>query len=425
MADLRYSGGGRRVSGAKIVGGGASKKGTARQNVKHQSGTAADRERRQKLQAKRDLRNSSWFEGYEGMDITFLTMLIIIVAVGLIMVLSASAPDGKKTYDNSYFYVLRQLLFAVLGFVGMFIIAGINLQKIKRFIPLAYLVCIVLLVAVLIPGLGIEEGGSRRWLNIPVFKPQPSEFIKPVIAMYIAYRVEEGAVDLKKRGGIMKCIVYVGIVAGLLMCETHLSGTIIVLGIAFSVMFIGGMPMKPVIVIGAVAVAAVAVYLYFDPERLSRFTAAWHPERDMQGTGYQNMQSIYAIGSGKLFGLGLGQSMQKYSRLPEPYNDFIFSITCEEVGFIGAVIVIILFIGLIARALKIALSAPDMWSVMTCVGIAVQVALQTILNMGVAVSIFPNTGVSLPFFSYGGASLMTLMFEMGILLNISRHSIKD
>jgi cell division protein FtsW len=157
---------------------------------------------------------------------------------------------------------------------------------------------------------------------------------------------------------------------------------------------------------------------------MDRVMSLFDPFADAQGKGYQISQSIYAIGSGKLFGLGLGQSVQKYSHLPEPYNDFIFSIVCEELGFFGGVIVIILFAALFLRAMRVAINAPDKWSSLTCIGIASQIGIQAFLNMGVAVSIIPNTGVSLPFFSYGGTSIMTLLFEMGILLNVSRKSIK-
>lgn len=358
------------------------------------------------------------------MDYTLLFLVILIVVVGLIMLLSASAPSGKRIYDDSYYYFKRQLLFVVFGFVGMIIVSKVNLKTLIPYVPKAFWICAGLLLLVLIPGIGVEVNGSRRWLNIPFVQLQPSEFMKPVIAMYIAYLVKNKTVDLKTMQGNIFCAIIVGIVALLLMLETHLSGTLVIVGIALCVMIAGGTPVKPILLgIGGVAVL-VFIYLQFDPIRMARITSLFDPFADAQGTGYQISQSIYAIGSGRLFGLGLGESVQKYSNLPEPYNDFIFSIICEELGFFGTTIIILLFAALFLQAMRIALKAPDLWSSLTCIGIASQIGIQTVLNMGVAVSIIPNTGVSLPFFSYGGTSVMTLLLEMGILLNVSRTSVK-
>lgn len=358
------------------------------------------------------------------MDYTLLFLVILIVVVGLIMLLSASAPSGKRIYDDSYYYFKRQLVFVVFGFVGMIVVSKLNIDRLIPLIPKAYIVCVVLLILVLIPGIGVEANGSRRWLNIPGIQLQPSELMKPVIAMYIAYLVKMKQVDLKKLGGNLKCVGVIGIVALLLMLETHLSGTLVILGIAVCVMIAGGTPVRPLVIGGICAAVLVVIYLQFDPVRMARITSAFDPFADAQGTGYQISQSIYAIGSGRLFGLGLGESVQKYSNLPEPYNDFIFAIICEELGFFGASIIILLFAALFLQAIRIALKAPDVWSSLTCIGIASQFGIQAVLNMGVAVSLIPNTGVSLPFFSYGGTSIMTLLLEMGILLNVSRKSIK-
>ena len=358
------------------------------------------------------------------MDYTLLFLVILIVVVGLIMLLSASAPSGKRIYDDSYYYFKRQLLFVVFGFVGMIIVSRINLKNIIPYVPKMFWICVALLVLVLIPGIGVEVNGSRRWLAIPFVQLQPSELMKPVIAMYIAYLVKNKVVDLKDMRGNLLCAAFVGLVALLLMLETHLSGTMVIVGIALCVMIAGGTPVKPILLGMAGVFVLVFIYLQFDPIRIARVTSLFDPFAVAQGTGYQISQSIYAIGSGRFFGLGLGESVQKYSNLPEPYNDFIFSIICEELGFFGTTIIILLFAALFLQAMRIALKAPDLWSSLTCIGIASQIGIQTVLNMGVAVSIIPNTGVSLPFFSYGGTSVLTLLLEMGILLNISRTAIK-
>ncbi|MCH5212761.1 MAG: putative lipid II flippase FtsW [Oscillospiraceae bacterium] len=359
------------------------------------------------------------------MDYTLLFIVILIVSLGLIVMLSASAPAGSRMQGDSYYYFQRQLIFILIGFAGMIIVSRINLDSFLELIPKAFIICIVLLVLVLIPGIGVESHGARRWLNIPFIQLQPSELMKPVIAMYIAYLIKKGVLNLKQLKSNFVCLGIITVVAALLMLETHLSGTIVIVGIAVCVMIAGGMPIKPLLIGGAILIALVIVYLQFDSVRMARVDSLIDPFADSQGNGYQISQSIYAIGSGRIFGLGLGQSVQKYSNLPEPYNDFIFSIVCEELGFFGAVVVILLFAALFLKAMKIAINAPDVWSSLTCIGISSQLGIQTFLNMGVAVSIIPNTGVSLPFFSYGGTSILTLLLEMGVLLNISRKSVKD
>lgn len=358
------------------------------------------------------------------MDLTLLFLIILIVAIGLIVMLSASAPTGSSLHDDPYYFFKRQLIFVAIGFVGMFVISRLNLDNFLNWIPKVFWACVLLLILVLIPGIGVEANGARRWLNIPFVQLQPSELMKPVIAMFIAYLVKTGWIDLKKLKGNMICLGIIAIVAGLLMLETHLSGTIVIVGIAGCVMIAGGTPIKPVIIAIAALGLLTFIYLQFDPTRMARVTALFDPFADAQGTGYQISQSIYAIGSGRIFGLGLGQSVQKYSNLPEAYNDFIFAVICEELGLVGAAVIILLFAALFIRAMRIAVTAPDVWSSLTCIGIAAQLGIQTFLNMGVAVSIIPNTGVSLPFFSYGGTAILTLLLEMGILLNVSRKSVK-
>ena len=274
--------------------------------------------------------------------------------------------------------------------------------------------------------MGVKLNGSRRWLNTPFLQLQPSEFMKPVIAMYFARLVDSGKYNLKHLKGNLPYIGVMLIVVGLMLMETHLSGAIVIAGIGVSVMIAGGTPIKPVLIgtlillpIGLIGVRALSGV------RWARVTSFMNPFADIRDESYQVVQGLYAIGSGGIFGLGLGQSVQKYSYLPEPYNDFIFAIVCEELGLIGAAVVILLFAALIIRVIRIAMNAPDTYGSLVAVGIAAQLAIQTILNIAVATSSVPNTGVALPFFSYGGTAIITLLCEMGVLLNISRHSVKD
>lgn len=444
-ARIRRSAGNRSAAERREntpISAGTARSGAAKRNTRAAAEAERRREERERLRDKRaQRRNESSGEGQnagggivsavkkriikEGeLDYTMLFLIILIVAVGLIVMLSASAPTGSRLYDDSYYFFKRQFIFIIVGFAGMLIISGINLDRLLHWIPKAFIICVILLVLVLIPGIGAEFNGARRWLNIPFIQLQPSELMKPVIAMYIAYLVKMKVIDLKTLRSNLFCLGIIGIVALLLMLETHLSGTIVIVGIACCVMIAGGTPIKPIIV-GVVSIAVLMfIYLQFDQTRMARITSLLDPFADAQGTGYQISQSIYAIGSGRLFGLGLGQSVQKYSNLPEAYNDFIFAVICEELGFFGAAVIILLFAALFLRAIRIAVNAPDVWSTLTCIGIASQLGIQTFLNMGVAVSIIPNTGISLPFFSYGGTAILTLLLEMGILLNVSRKTIK-
>ncbi|MBR5270622.1 MAG: putative lipid II flippase FtsW [Clostridia bacterium] len=356
-------------------------------------------------------------------DYTFLVIVILIVAAGLVVLLSASAPAGlAQEGGNSYSFFIKQAVCATLGFVGMWFVSRINYERYKAYIPFAMAVCVLLLILVLIPGLGRKINGSRRWLNTPIIPVQPSEFVKPIIAMFFALMIEKGNLNLKTFGGNLPFLCIIGVVVGLMLCETHLSGAIVIAGIALVVMIAGGTPIKPML-IALCVIAPVGIFLVsFNEVRWERITGFLDPFADMQDTTYQISQALYAIGSGRIFGLGLGQSVQKYTYLPEPYNDFIFAIICEELGLVGAVIIMGLFVLLIFRGVRIAMNAPDVYSTLTAIGIVSQIAIQTILNIAVATSSVPNTGVALPFFSYGGTSILTLLIEMGVLLNISRRS---
>ncbi len=359
-------------------------------------------------------------------DYTFLFIVILLLAAGLVMLLSASAPAANRIYGTSYYFFFKQFAFAIIGLIGMGIVSKISYKGYKDFVPKMMVVCVILLVCVLIPGIGASHNGSRRWLNTPVVEIQPSEFMKPVIAMYFARLIDSGKYNLKKFGGNLPYIGVMCVVVGLMLMETHLSGAIVIAGIGVTVMIAGGTPIKPVLVGALILVPVLVVGVYaFSPVRWARVTSFLDPFKDIRNESYQVAQGLYAIGSGGIFGLGLGRSVQKYSYLPEPYNDFIFAIVCEELGLVGAAVVILLFAALIIRAVRIAMNAPDTYSSLVALGIAGQLAIQTILNIAVATSSVPNTGVALPFFSYGGTAVLTLLLEMGVLLNISRYSIKE
>lgn len=361
--------------------------------------------------------------GRHEMDYTFLFLIILLACCGLVMLLSASTPAANVKMNNSYYFFSRQLGYVAVGVCGMLVISNIKYDIYKKLAVPIMAICFIMLVLVAIPGIGKEFNGSRRWLGTESFQIQPSEFMKPALAIYFAFLLDREKKDMTKFGSSIK---YLSVLFALLICmmlEPHLSGAIILVGIGMVMLIVSGFSIRPVVVLGATVSPFLLAYLYFfDNVRWARIASFIDPFHDVQGKSYQIVQSLYAIGSGGVFGKGLGESMQKYSFLPEPYNDFIFAVICEELGLLGAAAIIILFALFIYHGIKIALRAPDTFSMLTATGIVSQVGIQTILNIAVATSSIPCTGVSLPFFSYGGTALCILLMELGILLNISRYT---
>jgi len=358
------------------------------------------------------------------MDIPFLMLTLLLLAIGVVMVLSASYASAfydlsKETGGSATYYFVKQLIFAVLG-VGLMLLASrFPLSFYRRFSFLVLGIAIVLLMAVLV--IGTKSNGARRWIVIAGQSIQPSEIAKIGVILAFAtlicrYKNLMGTFKY----GVVPFVVVLGVIVGLLFLEPHLSASIIIIALGAIMMFIGGA--RLFWFIGGLAgvsglfVLAVTV-LQYSSERIS----AWRdPFADTGDTGYQIVQSLYAIGSGGLFGLGLGQSRQKYLYLPEEHNDFIFSIISEELGFIGAILILALFALLIVRGYWIAMHSRDRYSFLVCTGITSLLALQVILNVAVCTNLVPCTGISLPFFSYGGSALLMQLAEMGIILSVSR-----
>lgn len=356
------------------------------------------------------------------MDYTFLLLTVVLTIIGLVMLLSASTPSANIKFGKSYYFFIRQLVFAVMGFILMYVVSLVDYHTYKKYANVGILVGIILLVLVLIPGIGVARNGSRRWISLGITDFQPTELVKFLIALFFASAISDRRYDLKKLDGLVKYGLWILAVAVPILLETHLSGAIVICGIAICLLIVGGANMKYILTGGVGLVAGGAAIAMLIPSRAARLISFWHPFDDPQGKGYQIIQSLYAIGSGGLFGRGLGDSMQKYSYLPEPYNDFIFSIVSEELGFVGGAFIIVLFALLIIRGMKIAHEAPDAFGMLLTIGIMSQIAIQTILNIAVVTSSVPNTGVTLPFFSYGGTAVMMLLMEMGVVLNVSRKS---
>ena len=370
-----------------------------------------------RLYAKEDRRGSG-----ETVDIPFLTLVLLLLAVGLAMLYSASS--AQSMYDTHYAsstrYLMKQAVCAVLGLGCMVLFSRIPVKLWFRLSWPLYAVSIALLLMVLVMGRSVN--GAQRWISIAGIQFQPSELAKFTMILCFARLTWQYGPDAKKfRFGVLGfgCAL-LGILIPLAL-EKHLSAILLMGMVAVVMMFVAGTSPKWLLAGAGAAAVFVIVYITFMGYAGDRVTAWLHPEADPGDTGYQILQSLYAIGSGGLFGLGLGKSRQKYLYLPFQYNDYIFAIVCEELGLAGALCIIALFGLTILRGYWIALRARDRFSTVLAAGLVTLIAIQTILNLGVVTNLLPSTGIALPFFSYGGTALAVNLGEMGIVLNISRY----
>lgn len=368
------------------------------------------------------------------LDFILLIVVILLLSLGLIMVLSASSPTSlAETGDDSYSYFRKQAIFAVVGIIAMLFISKIDYRFWKKFYKIAYWVSIILLLIVLIPGIGVSSGGASRWIKILGVQFQPSELAKIGLIIFYASYLTDHKDELKGfYTGFIKPFLYlVPVILILILIQDHLSATIIIVAVVGIMMLMAGSRLKYFLTAGTAAGVAGAAGLYLMAKftskgafRLARITSFLNPWADKQGDGWQVIQSLYAIGSGGLFGVGLGQSKQKYLYISEPHTDFIFAVLAEELGFVGCAVVIALFCVFIWRGVLTAMKAPDMFGSLVAIGITSLIGLQAIINIAVVTSSMPVTGMPLPFFSYGVTSLLILLCSVGVLLNISRASSK-
>lgn len=378
------------------------------------------------------------------MDLPFLMLVLLLTGIGLIMMFSASYAYAIYTRadHDATFYFLRQGLFAVAGVAVMYITSKVNYQSLRWMSIFALGLAVILLILVKVPGIGVTANGANRWIRSigPIPQWQPSEFAKLGVILFFAARLAKRETQKKKkynrhalrgrildlfgRMGLLELMPYLAVlvaISGLLLWEPHMSATILILAIGASVLFAAGIHLGWFAAGGAFVTAALWFVIKNTSYMHDRIAIWQNPWSDMRGDGYQTIQSLYAIGSGGLLGLGLGNSRQKFLYIPEPQNDFVFSIVCEELGYIGAAMVLILFALLILRGYWLAIHARDKFGALLIVGITTQVAVQVFLNIGVVTNLFPVTGISLPFFSYGGTALLIQLVEMGIILSVSRQ----
>ena len=357
-------------------------------------------------------------------DIAFLSFVLILLTIGLVMLFSASYAFSYTYYENSFHFILRQTIFAAVGLIAMFITSRIDYHIYKKFSWILYALCIAMLAFLLIMPPMMPNMDVKRWLAIGSFSFQPSEIAKFSIVVLFSHLISVNYKLMDKFKFILFLVFLLAAICVLVVLEPHISAKLLILLIGVVLMIVGGLSAKYIIG-GSVTVVALGLIAYFSgiigygSDRIKYWIDPW---ADASGLGYQTIQSLLAIGSGGIMGRGIGQSRQKYLWVPEPHNDFIFSIVCEELGLIGATVIILLFCALVWRGFTIALKAPDKFGSLLAVGLTFQVGLQAILNILVVTNTLPNTGISLPFFSYGGTSLVILLAQMGIVLSISRQS---
>ena len=357
------------------------------------------------------------------LDFTLLITVFMLLGLGIITVLSASSPKALAETGNSYSYVRKQIFSAILGIIAMFAISKVDYKIWQRNYKVIFAISIGLLL--LVPIMGASSGGAKRWLILGPISFQPSEIAKVGVIIFYAAWLTKNREKLKtiKEGFFLPFIILLPAIFIILILQNHFSATLVICMLVAILMILSGCKIRYFIVFGVpLAILAVAALLFKSGQgfRMTRLLTFFNPWQDIAGDGWQVVQSLYAIGSGGLFGVGLGNSTQKYSYIPEPHNDFIFAVLAEELGFIGCAIVIVLFAILIWRGITIAMKAPDMFGSLLAAGITSMIAIQVLINIAVVTASMPVTGMALPFFSYGGTALIIILTAVGILLSVSR-----
>lgn len=356
-------------------------------------------------------------------DFTLVITVLLLLSLGLVMVLSASSPTAMQKYNGkSYYFFVRQLIFAGLGLIGMYCVSRIDYRIFQKFYKQAWILSAFLLILVLI--LGADSHGAKRWIDLGIITFQPSEIVKFLMIIFYGGVLVKDRDELGKFGkGLVKHVLYLVPIIGLLVLEPHVSTSMVIIITCCVMMIMAGCKFWQFLlsgIAGAGGIGAIATILYSVSDKFQekfqyivrRFITFTDPWQDATGDGWQVIQSLYAIGSGGLFGTGLGDSKQKYLYLSEPHNDFIFAVLAEELGFAGCVLVFVLFAVFIWRGVLIAMKAPDMFGSLIAVGITALVGVQVIINVAVVTSSMPVTGMQLPFFSYGGTALFILLCEV-------------
>lgn len=356
-------------------------------------------------------------------DLWLLAATGLLLMIGVLMVYSAGAVLSYHKFDDSLYFAKRQLLFAVLGVLAMFWITRLDYTVFRKYATAGLIICFLLLIIVLIPGIGILRNGARSWLGIGAFSIQPSEFMKLALIVFLAHWLADHQRYLTRFiTGLLPPLAILTLAFGLIMLQPDLGTGTVLFATGLTMIFMAGMRIQHLLGMVGLGVIAFAALVISAPYRMQRITAFLDPWQDPLGSGYQIIQSLFAIGPGGLMGVGYGMSKQKHLYLPEPQTDFIFSVAAEELGFLGGGTIIVLFAILVWRGLYIAFNAPDLPGTLMAVGVTAMFGIQAIMNIGVVTGAFPVTGITLPLLSYGGSSLTLTLLAVGLLLNISRYT---
>lgn len=356
-------------------------------------------------------------------DWILLGAILALLTIGMVMVYSSSAVKGYVQYDDPYHFLKMEVIWVGLGLAALAVTMRLDLQMIERFAKPALITAIVLLIMVKIPGIGRRVNGADRWIGLGPLSIQPSEVIKLAMVLVMAHLLAVQPYKIRSfRHGLLPILGLLGLIAGLIMLQPDLGTTLVIVGTSFFMMIAAGARVSHMLALGGTGLGLVIAAIAAAPYRMRRITAFLDPWADPSGKGYQTIQALLALGPGGLFGLGLGQSKQKFLYLPENHTDFIFAMIGEELGFVGASIVVLLFFLFAWRGFRVAMGAPDAFTGFLAVGVTAMVSIQAMINMGVVSGVLPVTGITLPFLSYGGTSLVFTMIGVGVLLNISRES---
>ena len=349
-------------------------------------------------------------------------LTIIIVVFGLINVYSSSHIWALYKYNDSYYYIKRQAIFACIGMMAMYVTSKIDYHIYKKYYKTIIGVCFLLLILVLIPGLGVVRGGSRSWFNFGFFALQPSELFKIGMIIYAAVYIEKHYYAMKKLQCSLRLLFVMGLGFLLIMLQPDFGSGVVMACSIVVMIIVSPFPFVYFVILGCLGVVGIILMILSAPYRMERILSFLDPFQDPLGSGFQAIQSLYAIGPGGLLGVGFDKSIQKHFYLPEPQTDFIFAIVAEEYGFIGAVALILMYLSLFRTVLKISQNVKDLFGSLLMIGIISMIVIQTLINLGVVVGLFPVTGVTLPLMSYGGTSLTITLMGIGIIINISKSS---
>ncbi|MEL7570714.1 MAG: putative lipid II flippase FtsW [Eubacteriaceae bacterium] len=356
-------------------------------------------------------------------DINILLVTLALTCFGVVMIFSASMYSSSVELGNEYYYFRQQMLAALLGITAMLVCSNIQFNVYRRFAKLGIIISVLLLIAVFVPGIGKELNDAKRWINLGFTLFQPSEFVKLAVILYMADALEKSREKVRTfRYGILPYLVLAGVICGLIYFEPNLSTALVIICIIFGMMFIAGVNLKYIMIMGVIGVAGVIVLMTQVGWRMGRISAMFDPWAYKLNEGWQIIQSLMALGSGGVFGQGLGNGKQKLLFMPEAENDYIFAHIGEELGLIGTLLVLFAFMYLLLRGTRVAINVKDRFASLVASGFMIMIGIQVMINIAVVTNSIPSTGIPLPFLSYGGTSLLANLIAIGILLNISKYT---